>query len=87
MSVKAHHRKLRGGRRYFRRLLCWSGGIEVEFGPAYWYDFWRVHPDFQSWNTAGGRTRRAHLVALFQAFRRTVARVATYDGPRRCSSP
>jgi hypothetical protein len=81
VSVREPNRKLRGGRRYFRALVRWPDQIHIRFGGDSWYDLWHIHPDFRGWSTGGGRARRAHLSVLFEAFRRTLAQAAAFDGP------
>jgi hypothetical protein len=73
-------RKLRGGRRYFRRLRRWGETFTVDLAPGHWYDLWHEHPDLFGWSLRGGKARRAHLAALFQAFDRVLEQVRLYEG-------
>jgi hypothetical protein len=81
VSIREPGRKLRGGRRYFRGLVQWPRRIQIRLGGDAWYDLWHTHPDSQGWSTGGARARQAHLIVLFEAFRRALAQAAGYDGP------
>ena len=71
--------KLRGGRRYFRKLPAWPKSVRVQLGGRNWYDLWHVHPDFYGWSLRGPRAHRAHLEVLFGVFQRVLARLAESD--------
>ena len=73
--------KLRGGRRYFRRLRRWPQSVSVNLGQPNWYDLWHAHPDLRDWSLRGRGARRAHLVVLFEAFRRVLQELAAADQP------
>jgi hypothetical protein len=80
-SVREREQKLRGGRRYFRKLQNWPACVVVELGGPNWYDFWHLHPDFRGWSRQSGKARRAHLVVLFRAFERVLQQVASCTEP------
>jgi hypothetical protein len=69
-------RKLRGGRRYYARLRHRAATFSVDLAPGRWYDLWHAHFDWRGHSRAGVRARRAHLDALFTAFRRALVQVA-----------
>lgn len=69
-------RKLRGGRRYYARLRERAATFSVDLGPASWYDLWHTHFDWRGHSHGSGRARRAHLDALFTAFRRVLVQAA-----------
>ena len=75
-----NRRKLRGGRRYSRHLQRWASKLRVDLSPGHWYDLWHQHPDFFGWSRKSGRWRRAHLVALFEAFEMLLRQVAEHQG-------
>jgi hypothetical protein len=66
--------KLRGGRRYFRRLERWPEGIRLEPDRDTNCEMWHWHPDLRGWSARSGRARRAHLRVLFVALERLLAR-------------
>ena len=78
-DVAEPRKKLRGGRRYFRKLAAWPESIHVRLGGVNWYDLWHVHPDFYGWSLRDGRAHRAHLKVLFTAFRRVLQDLAPSD--------
>ena len=74
-------RKLRGGRRYYKRLGRRAETFSVDLTPGEWYDLWHTHFDWTGHSTRGGRVRREHLSALFVAFRRTLEQAANASMP------
>ena len=68
-------KKLRGARRYFRKLPAWPESVHVELGGSNWYDLWHQHPDFCGWSLRDGPARHAHLKVLFAAFHRVLREV------------
>ncbi len=79
--VAERRKKLRGGRRYFRKLPDWPQSVRVQLGGSSWYDLWHTHPDFYGWSLRSGRAHRAHLEVLFAAFRRVVGELASSNEP------
>ena len=75
------YRKLRGARRYFRKLSAWPESVRIKLGGDNWYDLWHEHPDFYGWSLRDGRARRAHLRVLFAAFRRVLHETAASAAP------
>ncbi|MEO5822844.1 MAG: hypothetical protein ABIT71_20245 [Vicinamibacteraceae bacterium] len=70
----SERRKRRGNRRYYRKLLRWPTAVvtvDLERGGP--FDMWHWHPDM--WGRRSqprGRSRHAHLTALFAALERLV---------------
>ena len=75
------YRKLRGGRRYFRKLPEWPDSIHIKLGDGNWYDLWHAHPDWSGWSLRDVSARRAHLRVLFAAFRRVLHETAASAEP------
>jgi len=69
-------RKPRGGRRYYARLRRKAATFSVDLAPPSWYELWHDHFDWRGRSRGSGRTRRAHLDALFTAFRRVLVQAA-----------
>lgn len=68
--------KLRGGKRYYARLRRRAASFSVDLAPPHWYDLWHTHFDWPGHSRGSGRARRAHLDALFTAFRRVLQQAA-----------
>jgi hypothetical protein len=68
--------KLRGGRRYYARLRRKGATFSIDLTPPRWYDLWHEHFDCRGHSRGRGRARRAHLDALFTAFRRMLQQAA-----------
>jgi hypothetical protein len=67
----SERRKRRGNRRYYRKLQRWSTEVvTVDLGRDGPFDLWHWHPDLGFRSRTRGRSRRAHLTALFSAFDR-----------------
>src|SRR4051812_6545269 len=74
--------KLRGRRRYYRKLRR-----EMErFDPVVngWHDLDHWHVDWRGYGNESWRGRRAHLEVLFSMFRRLLERVADGPGQIQC---
>jgi len=69
-------RKLRGGKRYYARLRRKAETFSVDLTPPHWYDLRHVHFDWHGHSRGEGSARRAHLDALFTAFRRVLRHAA-----------
>jgi hypothetical protein len=80
-DVAEPHKKLRGARRYFRKLQAWPESVHVKLGGSGWYALWHQHPDFYGWSMRDGRARRAHLKVLFAAFRGVLREVEASPEP------
>ena len=76
-------RKLRGKRRYYRKLNRWATNFCIDTSPGHWYDLWHDHPDLEGVGNRSGRARAAHLRALFRAFRNLVQQTRTWDTPHQ----
>lgn len=78
-QTRARRHKLRGGRRYFRRLERWPESVRVDVERDMNCEMWHWHPDHRGWSLRSARARRAHLRVLFVAFERVLARVTASD--------
>jgi hypothetical protein len=58
------------------RLRRKAETFSVDLTPPHWYDLWHVHFDWHGHSRGIGRARRAHLNALFTAFRRALRQAA-----------
>lgn len=75
-------RKLRGKKRYYRKLSKWADSFKLDLGgPNDWYDFWHHHVDWQGRGNRSGRERNLHLAALFTAFENTLKQLQNYKEP------
>jgi hypothetical protein len=65
----APQRKLRGKRKYFRRVIREAQAFRVDTAPdACWIE-WHRHVDWRGWGNASWKLRREHLRALAIMFR------------------
>jgi hypothetical protein len=74
-------KKLRGGKRYYSRLRDKARTFTLDLRPGHWYDLWHEHFDRLGHSRRDGRVRATHLSALFTAFRRVIAQVASTTEP------
>lgn len=72
-------RKLRGGTRYYASLRRKAATFSVDLAPPRCYDLWHQHFDRRGHSRGSGRARRAHLEALFTAFRRVLQQAADVE--------
>jgi hypothetical protein len=78
----SERRKQRGDRRYYRKLERWATEtVTVDLERDGPFDVWHWHPDLWCRSRPRGRSRRAHLAALFAAFDRLL------DEAERASQP
>jgi hypothetical protein len=74
-------KKLRGGKRYYSRLREKARTFTLDLQRDHWYDFWHEHFDRFGYSRRNCRVRAQHLSALFSAFRRVIAQLASATGP------
>lgn len=75
-------RKLRGKKRYYRRLAEEAENFLLELdGPNDWYDFWHQHFDWQGRGNKSGKERNEHLKAMFTAFEKALTQLKSYQKP------
>jgi len=74
-------RRLRGQRRYLRRLLQRAAAFDIHPGPGMWWDLWHYHADSEGWGNWGWRLRRAHISALAKVFQTIASRSAEFSTP------
>jgi hypothetical protein len=74
-------RRFRGARRYYSKLHQRAGVFSFALGETDWYDMHHVHFDFFGHGRRGVKHHREHLRALFTAFRRVSAQVASSGRP------
>jgi hypothetical protein len=78
-SRSVGRKKLRGGKRYYRRLRERGANFVLKLEPEQWYDLWHEHFDREGYTRRREGVRRAHLEALFTAFKRILAQTASTD--------
>jgi len=75
-------RKLRGKKRYYRKLARRAADFRLELGgPDDWYDFWHEHFDWQGRGNKSGRERAEHIKAMFTAFENALEQLSAYKQP------
>jgi hypothetical protein len=74
-------KKLRGGKRYYSRLYDKARTFTLDLRAGHWYDLWHEHFDRFGYSRRAGRVRAQHLRALFTAFRRVIAQLASTTEP------
>ena len=74
-TSRAPRWRLRGKRRYFRRIQLEAQTFDLDLGPDAWWDLSHYHADWDGWGNAGWRYRRQHIQALARVFS-TIARRA-----------
>ena len=62
-------RKLRGKRRYFRRVARRASLEKVRACPDGWWDLWHYHADWPGWGNVKWRYRVEHIRALCTVYR------------------
>ena len=78
----SERRKRRGNRRYYRKLQRWSTeAVSVDLERDGPFDVWHWHPDLWCRSRPRGRSRRAHLAALFAAFDRLLREAEAVSQP------
>ena len=71
-DVRRDMKKLRGGKRYYHRLLKTAAAFSIDLEPPQWYDLWHQHFDERGYSRRSRRARVQHLDALFMALRRAL---------------
>lgn len=61
-------KKLRGMRRYYRKLLTKVPTYKLELENDHWYDMWHMHVDWHGFGNRNARALDQHLKALFLTF-------------------
>ena len=61
--------RLRGKKRYFRRIHHDAASFRLENGTGSWWDFWHYHADWPGWGNISWRYRLEHIRALAEVFR------------------
>ena len=64
----APRKRLRGQRRYFRRIHRDAAAFELDVQPDSWWNLWHYHADWRGWGNRGWRYRLEHLRALCRVF-------------------
>lgn len=81
--IRSHPQgKLRGRRRYYRKLSLAAERVVVH--PGGWYDYKHWHVDWCGLGNLSWRERRSHLVALFAIYRRVLAQIEEWSEPHQC---
>lgn len=78
---EAPRKKLRGIKRYFRRLFSKVEALELDVSEGAWYNFWHYHPDWYGYGNLNWPMRARHLEALAKAFGRFAQQLATSSRP------
>jgi hypothetical protein len=75
-------KKLRGKKRYYRRLAEKSANFKLDLGgPNDWYDFWHHHFDWRGQGNKSERERNEFLKATFSAFENVLEQLKEYKEP------
>jgi hypothetical protein len=80
-AMRMSGRKLRGGRRYFRKLRDWPTRLKLDLENGTWYDLWHEHPDFHGWSTIGAKARGAHVDVLLRGLASVLERAGSSREP------
>lgn len=75
-------RKVRGRRRYYRRIMREATRVEVR--ESDWYDRMHWHVDWPGLGNMSWRERRSHLEALFAMYRDLLGKTAGWSVPHQC---
>lgn len=74
--------KLRGNRRYYKKLDAWVKQFKFpKLSVDDWFDFSHQHVDWKGRGNQGMKHRRAHLQVLVQVFERTLESVSEWEKP------
>lgn len=73
--------KVRGRRRYYRRLRRQADTFAVH--PTSWYDLMHWHADWWGLGNLRWRERREHLAAVFTMFRRLIDETSNWTTPHQ----
>jgi hypothetical protein len=71
--------KVRGRRRYYRKLTLAAEKVIVQ--SDIWYDYRHWHVDWRGLGNFSWRERRSHLVALFAVYRQVLAQIEEWSEP------
>ncbi len=74
-------KKLRGRKRYVRKVLKIAANYDLETTKSDWYDGWHYHPDRHGYGNLGWRMRAPHLEALATAFVRWAEQLVHFHKP------
>lgn len=61
---EAPRKKLRGPKRYFRRVFSQADSCRLDVSDSAWYDFWHYHPDRYGYGNLNWPMRARHIQAL-----------------------
>jgi|SRR5271165_935342 len=75
-------RKVRGRRRYYRKLAVESESVVVQ--RCGWFELKHWHVDRLGLGNLSWRERRSHLAALFAVYRRVLAHTQGWSDPYEC---
>lgn len=64
---EAPRKKLRGKKRYFRRVCARAEALSLSVGDEDWYDLWHYHPDWYGYGNRSWAMRARHLEAVAYA--------------------
>ncbi len=74
--------KVRGRRRYYRRIL--RNATRVEVCESGWFDHKHWHVDWLGLGNVSWRERRSHLMALFAMYRDVLRKTGGWIAPHQC---
>jgi hypothetical protein len=80
-TSRAPRWRLRGKRRYFRRIQREAQKFDLDLGPDSWWDLSHYHADWYGWGNAGWRYRRQHIQALARVFSTIAGRAEEFPIP------
>src|SRR5271170_2079838 len=74
--------KVRGRRRYYRKLALAPERVVIQSGNR--YDFMHWHVDWHGLSNLSWQERRSHLVALFAVFHEVLTKIEGWSEPHPC---
>lgn len=74
-------KKLRGKKRYYRKLLARATDYNLRLTEDSWFDMWHTHLDWSGIGNRGMRPRRQHISALIQLHSNLLTKLESFSRP------
>lgn len=74
-------RKIRGKKRYFKKIRIKAMNFKPSLQEDDWYDSWHYHADWHGAGNFGWRYRKQHILALCQVFKNFVNGIENFKKP------
>ncbi|GIO06266.1 hypothetical protein J31TS6_22940 [Brevibacillus reuszeri] len=74
-------KKLRGKKRYYRKLLARATDYNLRLTEKSWFDMWHTHLDWSGIGNMGMRPRRQHISALVHLHNNLLKQLESFSKP------